>query len=350
MSNPKIIMTDEDLDGKLQLFCYDYCNNQSSNEVKQSRGLIYKNGKPFLKSFGFTPQYTLNDINVINNIKENFNKLSFFDSYEGTLLRLFYNDINDKWYLSTHRKLNADKSKWGSNETFGEKFRHIIPENFYSNLNKEYNYMFLLTPNQYNRIVCNTINMILHIGTYDKDFNLTTEYNIGIPSPAKHNFNNFEEFIDFIENKIDITKTQGLIIHNPETQSNIKIYSNKYYEYYKIRDNVPSVKFRYLQLRNNIELTNKLKELYPIYIKDFEEYEKILDITVDKIFENYMNRFVKKIFTTVIPEENTIMKLCHKWHNINKSINKVSKNKVKEILNKQDPCILNKFIKINKQN
>ncbi len=31
---------------------------------------------------------------------------------EGTLIRIFY--FNDKWIITTHRKLDAFKSKWGS--------------------------------------------------------------------------------------------------------------------------------------------------------------------------------------------------------------------------------------------
>ena len=107
----KIIMTDEDPEGKLKNYCYDFCNNDSSNDIKTARGLVYKDEKPFLKSFGYTPQYTIDNIDndIKKYIKSNIKNLNFFDSYEGTLLRLFYNDINDKWYLSTHRKLNADK-------------------------------------------------------------------------------------------------------------------------------------------------------------------------------------------------------------------------------------------------
>lgn len=344
---PEIILTDEDRDGKLKNYCYTYCDNESSLQIKNSRGLVYKNDKPFLKSFGYTPQYTLDTIDhdTLQFIKDNMKTLKFFDSYEGTLLRLFYNDINEKWYISTHRKLNAEKSKWGSNETFGAKFKSIIPENFYDTLNKTFSYMFLLTPNENNRIVCKTTNMILHIGTYDQHFNLSTDHNIGVSRPSEHKFDTFEQFTQYVETNVDITKTQGIIIHHPDTHTNIKIYNSKYYDYFKVRDNVPSIMFRYLQIRTDEDILKKMVELYPTHHERFMKYEGIIyDLSV-KLYECYMNRFVRKIYTTVSPEENVILKKCHAWHLENKIANKMTLQRVTKTINAIQPSLLNKIVR-----
>lgn len=346
-------MTDEDPEGKLKNYCYDHCDENSSNEIKNSRGLVYKNDKPFLKSFGYTPQYTINTIDDITSqfIKNNIKHLKFFDSYEGTLLRLFYNDINDKWYLSTHRKLNAEKSKWGSNETFGNKFNSIIPENFYDNLNKDYNYIFILTPNENNRIVCKTVNLIFHIGTYDKNFALSTEYDIGIPKPYQYTFESWEQFTEQIEQHTDITKTQGIIIHCPGTQTNVKMMNTKYHEYFNVRNNVPSIMFRYLQIRTDEEMVKKMIFLYPSHHEKFMKYETFLADLSGKLFTNYMNRFVKRIYTTVSPEENSILKKCHEWHLLNKATNKMTLQRVTKTVNEMPATLLNKIIKqYNKNN
>ena len=113
-------------------YCYDNCDNNSLNDLKLVRGLIYKNNKPFIKSFGYTPEYTINTVpdDVKQSITNNFQNLRFFYSLEGTLLRLYWNDINDKWYISTHKKLNARNSRWGSSKTYGEIIDSILPKNF----------------------------------------------------------------------------------------------------------------------------------------------------------------------------------------------------------------------------
>ena len=191
-------------------------------------------------------------------------------------------------------------------------------------------------------------NLILHIGTFDKDFNLSNDYNIGVQIPNKYNFNTWEDFVNFLENEVDIKKTQGIIVQDPNTNSNIKILNKKYYELSFIRNNVQSIKFRYLQIRNDEEMKIKIKELYPKHIKFFEEYENILLKISNKLYQCYINRFIKKIYTTVSPEENIILKKCHSWHNEDKEKNKISKEKVMEVINKLDSIVLNRLIKINK--
>lgn len=345
-----IIMTDEDPEGKLKNYCYDFCDNTSDENVKNARGLVYKDDKPFLKSFGYTPTYTLQNMDekIKKYIQENIKNIKFYDSYEGTLLRLFYNDVNDKWYLSTHRKLNADKSKWGSNETFGEKFKKVIPDDFYKNLNKDYHYMFLLTPNENNRIVCNTVNLVLHIGTFDKNFCFSSDYNIGIPRPSEYKFQSWDELCDFVENRVDITKTQGVIIQDPNTNRNIKVLNTKYNEYNLVRNNVPSIKFRYLEIRNDERMIEKMKELYPLHVKYFVEYEEILEKISSKLYGAYIRRFIQKIYTTVTPEENVILKKCHAWYLEDKEKRKMNQQKVMNTINDSNAILLNKLIKINK--
>ena len=48
--------------------------------------------------------------------------------------------------------------------------------------------------------------------------------------------------------------------------------------------------------------------MYPSHIKFFEEYENILWNIADKLFKAYVNRFIRKVYTTVSPEENVIIK------------------------------------------
>ena len=42
------------------------------------------------------------------------------DAHEGSLLRAFC--VNDTWYITTHRKLDAFRSKWASRQSFGAQF------------------------------------------------------------------------------------------------------------------------------------------------------------------------------------------------------------------------------------
>ena len=63
----------------------------------------------------------------------------FFDSHEGALLRVFY--WQNKWYISTHRKLDAFRSKWASKLSFGEMFKSAIEYQYENQDSEFYKYM-----------------------------------------------------------------------------------------------------------------------------------------------------------------------------------------------------------------
>ena len=340
-----IILTDEDPEGKLKNYCYKICDNDTDQELQKCRGLVYKDEKPFLKSFGYTPVFT-ND--TIPDELHNLTNFRFFESYEGTLLRLFYNDINDKWYLSTHRKLCAENSFWGCKETFGERFHRFIKKEEYIKLDKMFNYMFIITPSQSNRIVCNeNLNRVIHVGTYDQYFNLSLDNDISIPRPIEFIINTLDELKEAVSN-INYKGLQGIIACDYTNHKNYKILNDKYMHYTSIRNNTPSIKFRYLQVRLDVEIKNELYILYPDYIQEFEKYEGLLLSSCRCILDSYIKRFIQRKYTKISPEEYKVMKECHTWHLLNKQTNKIDLKKIIQEMNKQTPIHLNRIIKIYK--
>jgi hypothetical protein len=341
-------MTDRDDDGKLTNFSYSECNNDCNDEIKSCRGLVYKNEQPFMKAFGYTPNYTTTSIpeETKLSINKNFHRIRCFPSLEGTLLRLFYNDVNDKWYLSTHKKLNGRNSRWGSKYTFGELFDSVIPPDFYTTLDKHKFYLFILTPNHENRIVCtHFMNQVFHVATYDSNFNLCYDHHIGIQKPMEIKFKDPEHMYEFINKDLDYMKYQGIVMCDPETQTNIKIYSYLYDNWRKLRGNTPSVNFRYLELRNNAVDVHNLKLMFRDNIPTFDLYEKYLDTFSRKMLNEYIQRHIKKQFKQILPYEHYILKLAHAWHNEDRNNNKMNLNKIVEIINKQSPTFLNTIIK-----
>lgn len=347
-----ISMTDQDNDGNLTNFSYDNCNNDSDSNIKMSRGLVYKGDTPFIKAFGYTPHYTIGCIpeDTKEYITTNFSNLRFYTSLEGTLLRLFYNDINNKWYLSTHKKLNARNSRWGSKYTFGEIFDSCIPDNFYDTLDKNMFYMFILTPNNDNRIVCKQfMNQLFHVGTYDNNFNLSYDYDIGIQKPLELKFENVDQMFKHV-NTIGHFLYQGILICDIQTQSNTKIYSTNYDKFSKLRGNTPSINYRYLELRSDPDKVSNLKSMFCDHVHNFNKYEEYLNTFANMILNEYIKRYIKKKFVELDPQVHYILKLSHAWHNEDRDNNKINIDKVKEIINKQSAIFLNKIIKTYKQN
>ncbi len=96
------------------------------------------------------------------------NDWTITEAIEGTLIRIFY--FNDKWIITTHRKLDAFKSKWGSEKSFGDIFKEAVMIKTQDSqinddvdvntlcqklgLNKHRQYTFLITATDKTRFVC----------------------------------------------------------------------------------------------------------------------------------------------------------------------------------------------------
>lgn len=362
--NIKIV--DSDTDAGIDLFCYVHCESTDSDILKQSRGVVFHGDKLVMKGFPFTYEYTID--NNLKNIEEDilpiFDQCSFYDSYEGSLIRMFY--FNNKWYLSTNKKLDAFRSKWASKESFGSFFKIALESEIENNdrlrnalnldnttdsisrfqdlLDKDKQYMFLLLNNTENRIVSKQPDRptLFHVGTF-VDFNLVMTEDIYIPYPKKHNFNNIDELFKYVDN-VDYKNLQGVIIFTPNN-SQYKIFNKDYHELYNVRGNEPSIKFRYLQVRMVKKDSDILHYLYPEFSKYFDDYENYIYEIANDIKNAYVDRFIKKNYITVPSEEYQVIKECHSWHLEDRIINKINYDKVLDILNKQPATNLNRMIK-----
>ena len=174
---------------------------------------------------------------------------------------------------------------------------------------------------------------------------------INIPYPEKFNFQNLDDLFEYV-NGVDIYRLQGIIVFAPNNFQ-YKIFNKEYFDLYKVRGNEPSLKFRYLQIRMNKRFNNLLNYLYPTFSPIFEEYENNIYGIGKLIHKAYIERFIKNQYVTVPMEEFAVIKACHDWHMKDREKNKISLNKVMEVLNEQTPTNINKMIRrfyIDKQN
>ena len=125
-----------------------------------------------------------------------------------------------------------------------------------------------------------------------------------------------------------------------------------------IRNNEQSVKYRYLQLRNEPEKVQKLKYLYPDQVPVFSAYEAYIDRIANNILTSYTARYVNGAYVVVPQEEYSVMVGCHKWFQRGETMDVVepdgtTKKKrrpvdlviVKEVISKQTPTNVNKMIR-----
>ena len=362
--NNKVKLSDTNED--LNLYCYNSCTEEDEPLIKHCRGVVFDHENNLvMNTFPYTMEYEhTREDDIRNYIESVFNDCSFYDSHEGALLRMF--NYNDVWYLSTHRKLNAFRSKWSSPNSFGVLFEQaldtefeynkellkVVPQNdnlsnlerFQSILDKNKQYMFLVCNNKDNRIVCLPPSKptLFHVGTFI-DGELVMTENCYIPYPKKHTFSSLEEILDHVS-KVDIRNLQGIICFAPNNNQ-LKINNKEYSTLFNVRGNEPSIKFRYLQVRNDRKTANALYNLYPDSNSTFDEIENIIYEICKNIYSAYVQRYIKKKFITVPKEEFAVMRECHKWHEEDRRLNRINLNKILEVFNTQTSTNVNKMIR-----
>ena len=360
----RIRTTDKDEDAGLELLCYVRCGPNDSALLRQCRGVVFHGKEIVMHAFPYTVEYTEGDKEQIKEkIEPVFDQCSFFDSYEGALIRVFH--FSGRWYTSTHRKLNAFRSKWASRESFGtcfkralesevntnSKLKEAIPEGdegllerFQGTLDKSNQYMFLVRHTEENRIVSAAPETptLFHVGTFI-DGELSLDDDINIPYPGKHTFKDIGALVDYVQD-VDIKDLQGVICFAPDNRQ-YKIIHCDYQDLFRARGNEPSIKFRYLQVRMNRRFTDMLYHLYPKWEEKFDEIENTLYEIARNIYTAYVQRFIKKRFVTVPTEEFIVIRECHRWHEEDRTNNRISIERVIETLNQQNPTALNRMIR-----
>lgn len=358
-----IRLSDRDEETGLELFCYVNSGPGDSQLARECRGVVYNGEELVMRAFPYTVEYSHHNTSAIEeHIQPIFSECQFYDSYEGALIRMFY--YQNKWFISTHRKLNAYKSKWVSTETFGESFVNALDaeidsntslqsslgdgfnnlEKFQNSLDKDKQYMFLVLHNEENRIVCLSPPRptLFHVGTFVNGELSMTE-NINVTTPQKHNFLSMDDLVDFVNN-VDIRHQQGVIVFAPGNKQ-FKVVNDRYMNFFQARGNEPSIKFRYLQVRMNQVAVENLCLLYPNMVSEFDECENMIYGLAKVVYDAYVQRYIKKQWVTVAPEEFNVMKECHLWHVEDRKINRISMNKIIDVLNSQTPTNLNKMLK-----
>lgn len=342
ISHLKSSVEKTDDDGFLQIYSYSYCGNNSQSDLKQCRGLIFNNDELVVGSLGFTDEYTVSDKDLVSSLP--FSDYTFFSSEEGTLIRIFY--CNKKWYVSTHRKLDAFKSRWGSSTSFGDIFTEYIHDYGYdsvddltSKLDVNHVYFFLIRNNNETKIVSDpsTENRVYFAGCLlnGQEFSFSVS-NLSIPSQNKLSFSSWDDVYKYVESS-DPKKSQGVIGFSDRSKNipfQLKIVSTKYQLYSQVRGNEPNLFYRYLKVRSNPLYSKLIYELYPDSINTFILYENTIIKIAKNIHNSYVSRFVNKNFVVVSQEEYKIIKECHGFH-ISDRRNKITLNHVIGVLNNE---------------
>ena len=356
-----------DHDGVVGMYSYQECDRESPVEKQAIRGAVLSVSDTWIApSFGYNPEYTDEEIVRLDTPIDSY---QFFFSEEGTLLRLFHVAGNDKWYLATHRKLDAFQSRWGNDQSFGDlfvdalavPFPDIPRENRLSHLtdtlSRDSVYVFLVKSHY--RWICTPPEspQVIHVGTFmpggDEGAGESQSHHpfrfdhtqplAGFPQPKPVTFASWEEVSQTVRN-LDPVTYQGVIGFTPQQGAAIKVLNSKYQEYTTIRGNESSLLFRYLSVRMDASIVFALLQLYPEKQTWFLAVETALMKIAFALHVAYINRYVKKQYVVVPSREYQIVKALHAHYMADRQNHRITLPVVHAILH-QHPSILHGLIK-----
>lgn len=379
-----------DRDGDVKLCGYQTCTPNSPKEVQDARGLVFVGEELKVKTFPFCMHYTP-DVEDLNKVFSSYSLdgVKLFKSREGTLLRVFY--LQDKWWVSTHRKLNAFESRWMSQVSFGEMFeealkceyeanadfRILLQEatstetnpmlRFFDTLNKEEVHTFLVSNSLENRVVCQPPPnpCVLYTGSF-KAPGEPFYFSESIPLPTPE-----EIVLDLSDNPAQVLVEylselspqffQGVLVFLKDGY--FKVLSQDYVEFSKLRGfiydnehggrwdnekNIPiTLEERYFDIR--MTALDDFLMVYP----EIQPYSNRVENSLyklSKVLKNmYFHKFIKKDGDTVPHTEFQVLKKCHKWHTRDRKNNFVTRNVIMDIINKQAPYFVKRLSEIDTQ-
>lgn len=353
----KVGVVDEE-DG-LKIVNYNECSRESPDDLKKVRGWVQEveTGKILFETFPYTEEYNSsesipffkNDVNVVED-------WDVFYSMEGCLLRVFW--YNERWHISTNKKLDAFKSRWASRKSFGDIFRdglvhtnnnENVLEILLDQMDKTSIHLFLVRYNHENRVVCSApkdFECVYFIGSWDnKTKTLDREWKYPIKVNTPKPITVVRTSVNDLADSVDIREYQGIILFHKTKNIQVKIYSNQYDRLYKLRGNNPNIRFRYLEVRKDPVVKHEFISLYPLYEDLFLEFENVMYQLAKLIRYYYIQRYIKNKYVTLPKEEYILMKKCHDWYLLNRAENKINVAKVLEILNNEDTLALYKMIR-----
>lgn len=340
-----------------------YNNRLFEDELRRYRGtIIDSKTKAIVQEGSFFPyEFTCSEkteckekMAELNHKLEDM-KINY--SYEGTIIRIFY---HKQWYISTHRKLDSGRSKWGSNNSFKSLFEEGLKESYnlslkdlFTTLNLRCQYTFMVMADKNTRFVCipKHSKKVYFVGSNDpEEKNLKVDK---LPEPDIKIGGGLDQLFEFVNQMTYPFTHQGLLlVHSQGSQ--YRIISDEYSRMFKVRNNEQSIPYRYLQLkgRNDQSSIELLKQLFPEYIPTFESHNQCVSTLVDIIFLEYNKRKQRSLLPSDL---TTVQQIDQKLYLFikNKLLpirEAVTPEKIEELLWLEEPSNLNHMIRMVKFN
>jgi hypothetical protein len=339
-------------------------------KIGKYRSVVYKNDK--LLAYSPPKSWNLQTFMSKYSAKECYAE----EIVEGTMINLFYDKDIQKWEIATKSSFGANTTFYMNNEsnTNNKTFRQLFFDvcktiQFdYTVLPTDYSYSFVFQHPE-NRIVVpfNECKLYLidaylideykitELNETDK-YNLlnTTINNINVLAPQPYNFSSYDDLETLLHFMNEDYKNVGIMIYHTETKHRTKM-RNPNYEFVRyLRGNQPKLQYRYLELRQNDQVSAYLR-YFPEMYNDFIIFKKEIHAFTDALYKNYISCYIKKEKPLLEFQEKEFHNHMYSLHHdlykekLKEKNKKITKENVISYVNKIPPAVLMSCLNCNKK-
>lgn len=328
-----------------------YCSKEPVDDFSKSiRGVIFENDVVVHRGLPYSEDVDVNDDEKIDFLlSENFRACL---SHEGTVVRMIY--FGAQWNMTTHRRLDATKSRWGNARPFGLIFKDKLSQYFSSyeafleNLDKNKHYHFLLKATDETRIVVFPdqkesiiLTAISCAATFDI---LPLEPVGGIPVSQSLSFSDSKAVREFVLG-CDPFAAQGVMFFSGDMQQSFRVANPEYLKFVSVRDNISSLSQCYAcqRLKQEKELFFKL---YPNGESIGRSFEEKFDAIALELHRIYLARHVDRRKIHVSQLRHKFLTTVHKFYKTSAQPQNLDIRifDIKNLLNKLNPFELHKLV------
>jgi hypothetical protein len=243
--------------------------------------------------------------------------LTCYPSYEVSLIRVYFWD--GAWRFSTSNKLDAYEAKWASSTSFGEIFESTVTQlsgrdftSFLDSLDKELKYFFLVPLTGQNRIGLMRDPLAdLWLAAIEEAGAISYDVPEGMwRSLPTLTFNTLDELRQYISEGYERDPiVTGVVVYGEDKF--VRILHDSYYDLAILRNNVPDVRRRFLELHN---VPAKQKLFYQQHEKSLRPFPQLLDGLIRDLHSKYIDRYIHKRFLVLPKLEHAVLKKCHEMY------------------------------------
>lgn len=252
---------------------------------------------------------------------QNMSKYVIKKYYDGTIVKLFYH--SDQWNVGTNYCVDATKSKFDNNKNFHEIFTETAAQVGFEleQLDKTKAYTYLVIHPENKIVVDYTQHKLVLLSEVSLD--TLTDHTLNNNDPENVECNDYQTFINMIEgmnnklkDRVNLTEEDvfGYLVVNTETGVRYKIESDLYKTLKSLRGSKENIKYRYLELRKNSNVSEYLKYYgTPEIEQTFKNVSLSMDGISNILHQLYIEMYIKRIeYTELEKKYKTALYLIHR--------------------------------------